>query len=83
MRWVVLCLGLSMALADNSLPAGPPCKSVGDCWLDEEGHAISRPKKLRGRPIPRGDCGSKLLWLRHRLACIDERCVAVNVGDRC
>lgn len=61
----------------------PRCKTVADCWLDERGKAVARPKSKQGRPIPRGDCGKNILWLRHRLACEQSVCVAVFVGDEC
>ncbi len=77
---VLLALFLS-ASPDGG--AGVPCDSVAQCWLDEGGKAIARPKKLRGRPLPKGDCGPNLLWLRNRLTCEDRVCTAVHVGDRC
>jgi hypothetical protein len=92
MRAFLLCLGLSVAIADESLPSpapssgaslSPPCRTVADCWLDDAGHAIARPRKFRGKPIPRGDCGSRINWLRHRLMCVEGRCTAADIGDRC
>lgn len=60
-----------------------PCKTVADCWLDGEGKPIARPKAKRGRSIPRGDCGKKLLWLRTRLSCENQVCTAQHIGDKC
>jgi hypothetical protein len=60
-----------------------PCKTADDCWLDPAGRPIPRPKAKRGRQPPRGDCGNNLMWLRTRLRCENQVCVAVNVGDRC
>lgn len=66
-------------------PAPPPvaCQTVADCWLDSDGHAIRRPKQHAKKPIPRGDCGKRLLWLRHRLSCEENVCVAIRIGDKC
>lgn len=89
---VGILVGLVVALAadlraetPSPEPAPPPvaCKTVADCWLDGDGHAIPRPKKHAKKPIPRGDCGSKLLWLRHRLSCEENVCVALRIGDKC
>ncbi|MFO0575739.1 MAG: hypothetical protein U1A78_17215 [Polyangia bacterium] len=72
-----------------ALPAGRvtvstvPCKTVSDCWLDEDGKPIARPHAKRGRKLPRGDCGRNLLWLRNRLSCEDNVCVARHIGDAC
>lgn len=80
-----MTLALLIALVTSTPDAGTvSCKSVNDCWLDGEGHAIARPKKLKGRPLPRGDCGKNILWLRNLLECTDEGlCKATHVGDRC
>jgi len=59
------------------------CKTVEDCWLDADAKPIKRPKKFRGKPVPRGDCGEKLMWLRHRLACEQSVCTVTAIGDRC
>lgn len=84
MRALILCLGLSVAIADESVPpSGPPCRSVADCWLDDSGQPIARPKKERGKPLPRGNCGGRINWLRNQLNCVEHRCVAFHVGDRC
>ena len=80
---VFLCLW-SGARADVSVPeTSVPCRTVADCWLASDGHAIARPKKERGKRIPTGDCGGHILWLRNRLSCQDQQCVAAFVGDRC
>jgi hypothetical protein len=60
-----------------------PCKTVDDCWLDDNGHAIHRPKRYRGRALPRGDCDARIQWLRHKLSCEENVCVAKFVGDAC
>ncbi len=60
-----------------------PCKTVAECWLDEEGKPIPRPRSKKGRAVPRGDCGKNLLWLRHRLTCEENVCVSLNIGDKC
>ena len=80
-----MTLALLIALVTSTPDAGlVSCKSVGNCWLDAEGHAIARPKKLAGRPLPRGDCGKNLRSLRNKLECSDAGvCVATFVGDRC
>jgi hypothetical protein len=59
------------------------CKSVADCWLARDGTPIARPKAKRGRPLPQGDCGKNLLWLRHLLSCEKNLCVSRKVGDLC
>jgi len=78
------------ASSDATLPpkhedaASPvPCRSIRDCWLDADGTPIARPRRLRGKAIPKGDCGGNILWLRNRLACDQGRCVAAFIGDRC
>lgn len=60
-----------------------PCETVADCWLDTDSKPIARPKKLRGKPLPRGDCSRKLQWLRNRLACEENVCTVTNIGDKC
>ena len=73
-----------LALFLGSSDAGTvSCKTVADCWLDDGGGAIARPAKFRGRQLPRGDCGANILWLRNRLSCEQQLCVAVHVGDKC
>ena len=59
------------------------CQTVAECWMDEDAKPIARPKKLRGKPVPRGDCGKKLLWLRNRLTCEENLCTVTHIGDRC
>jgi hypothetical protein len=59
------------------------CQSVADCWLDAESKPIARPNKLKGRAVPRGDCGKKLQWLRNRLACEESVCTVTFIGDKC
>ena len=62
---------------------GPACKTVDDCWIDNQGQAIARPKSKKGHKIPRGDCGKNILWLRTKLTCEEGVCKAENVGDKC
>jgi hypothetical protein len=38
---------------------------------------------MRGRPIPKGNCGENLLWLRNVLECKDSVCSAKFIGDMC
>lgn len=68
---------------DRRTVSDVPCKSVKDCWLDPDGKPEARPKAFRNKPIPRGDCGSHLLWLRNELSCEQDRCTATFVGDAC
>jgi hypothetical protein len=87
----VLVLFLAVAIADESVPSprpmrereGPACHSINDCWLDGDGTPIKRPRSKRGKPIPSGNCGGRINWLRYRLGCSEGRCVADFVGDRC
>ncbi len=60
-----------------------PCQTVADCWLDADAKPIKRAKKLKGKAIPHGDCGSKLLWLRNKLSCEENVCVVKLIGDKC
>jgi hypothetical protein len=78
-------LSLVAALLLSQAPAvpAPACKTVNDCWLDAQGHAIERPKKHRGKKLPKPDCGNNILWLRNELTCEQNVCVAVFRGDRC
>lgn len=80
-----MTLALLIALVTSTPDAGVvSCKTVSDCWLDADGHAIARPKKFKGKALPRGDCGKNLLWLRNTLECSDAGlCVATHVGDKC
>jgi hypothetical protein len=84
---LVVCVLSGVASPDASVPdpgaAGVPCRSVGDCWLDASGNAIKRPKRYRGKPLPRGDCGARINWLRNWLSCTDGRCSVQHVGDKC
>ena len=71
-------------LARAEAPAAPvPCKTIDDCWLDPSGAPIRRPRKLRKKAIPRGNCGTRLHWLRHVLSCEENVCTAKLIGDRC
>ena len=61
-----------------------PCKTVAECWLDGAGKPIARPKKFKGKPLPKGECSSRgLLWLRNKLSCEENVCRAEFVGDMC
>ena len=60
-----------------------PCKTVAECWLGPGGTPIARPKSMKGRKLPKGDCGKNLLWLRHELSCQQNVCVSTYVGDMC
>jgi hypothetical protein len=68
---------------ERSRTEGPPCKTIKDCWLDPTGKPIKRPKKLRNRRIPRGDCEGNLLWLDYHLSCEQNHCVSIYFADRC
>lgn len=61
-----------------------PCVTVDDCWLDEEGKPIARPKAKKGKPFPKRACGGPgLVWLRNRLTCSNKVCTAEFIGDKC
>lgn len=82
--YLALILSLLAAPPAVPVPVGPvPCKTVADCWLSAQGQPIARPKAKRGRALPSGDCGKNLVWLRHRLSCEQEVCVAKLIGDKC
>lgn len=76
--WIVSVLPMAQITVSEV-----PCKTVADCWLDEEGAPIKRPKAKRGRSVPRGDCGRNLLWLRNKLSCENQVCTAQHIGDKC
>ncbi|MBS1151739.1 MAG: hypothetical protein H6Q89_3437 [Myxococcaceae bacterium] len=78
-----LIASLLLATAPRVTVSAVACQSVADCWLDEEAKPIKRPKQHRGKPLPAGDCGKKLKWLRNRLACEQSVCTVTFVGDRC
>ncbi len=81
---IALMLSLLAAPPAVPVPVSPvPCKTVADCWLSAQGQPIARPKHKRGRALPRGDCGKNLVWLRHRLSCEQDVCVATLIGDKC
>jgi hypothetical protein len=79
---LVLALWL-LAASDAGAQVRVPCHTVADCWLDRDGQAVPRPKKFKGAPLPIGDCESKLTWLRTKLTCEANQCVATVVGDKC
>lgn len=60
-----------------------PCVTAGDCWLDVAGNPIKRPASKKGRKIPSGDCGKKLVWLRNVVTCQEKVCAVKFVGDMC
>lgn len=70
-------------LAADPVKSDVQCKTVAECWLDEDGKAIARPKSKKGHPIPRGNCGKNLFWLQHKLTCEEGVCVAQFIGDKC
>jgi hypothetical protein len=70
-------------LAAEPVRSDVQCRTVAECWLAEDGKPIARPRSKRGRPLPRGDCGKNLLWLRHQLSCEAGVCVSQLIGDRC
>lgn len=70
-------------LSADPVKSDVACETVAQCWLDESGKAIARPKSKKGRALPRGDCGRNVLWLRNRLTCDEGVCVSQNVGDKC
>jgi hypothetical protein len=81
---------IALALLASLLASPPPlkvskapCQTEAECWLDADGNPIARPKSKQGRPIPRGNCGALLVWLRNELSCQENVCVARLVGDRC
>ncbi len=89
MLTLVVSLLLTQSPAD-----GPPidrvtksavrCTTVAECWLDADGKPIARPKKFKGKKLPKGTCSnSGLLWLRHKLTCQQNVCTAEFVGDMC
>ena len=70
-------------LAADPVKSDVPCETVAQCWLDDDGKAIARPKSKKGRPLPKGNCGKNLFWLRHRLTCEEGVCVSQFIGDKC
>ena len=60
-----------------------PCQTVADCWLGDDSKPIKRPAAKKGKPLPRGDCGTHLKWLRNQLSCTQNVCTAKYVGDMC
>ena len=80
---LLLPLLVSVVLSAEPNVSDVACQTVADCWLDVNGKAMARPASKRGHPLPRGDCGNNLLWLRNRLSCEEHVCKAEHVGDRC
>jgi hypothetical protein len=86
MRATLLAIGLlfiTNAGGRESAPVPVPCKTIADCWLDNEGHPIARPKSKRGLKIPRGNCDTRLVWLRYQLSCTEQVCTALFLPDQC
>ena len=79
----LLLLLLFEVRADHITISTVPCKTVADCWLDKDGKPIRTPSAKRGRKKPRPDCEKNIVWLRNRLKCENQVCVAELVGDRC
>ena len=71
------------AWAEAPPPAPVPCRSIDDCWMNASGEAIKRPGRLKGKPLPRGNCGNHIVWLRNELACEQNVCVVRHHGDKC
>lgn len=74
---------LAMTLAQVTPPtvSTVPCKTVDDCWLDQSAQPVKRPK---GKRPPKPSCSGKgLVWLRTKLSCEHNVCVAVHIGDKC
>lgn len=82
LTWLMLGL-LAAPPADRVTVSVVPCQTVADCWLAADGQPIKRPREKRGRALPRGDCGKKKVWLRNRLSCENQVCVAELIGDKC
>lgn len=80
---MLLPLLVSLVLSSPPIVSAVPCQTVADCWLDDSGNAIQRPKKLKNKPVPKGDCGKNLNWLRRRLSCDESFCTVQYVGDKC
>lgn len=84
MMVVLLCGWASPAASEATVPEpAPPCRTVADCWLDDDGRPIRRPKRFRGKRLPKADCGVHLLWLRNHLSCEQSVCVVTHFADRC
>ena len=80
---ILLPLLASVVLSGSPIVSDVPCETVADCWLDADSKPIARPKKFRGKPVPHGDCGRKIQWLRNKLSCEQNLCTVLNIGDRC
>jgi hypothetical protein len=78
---LILLFAGGLTRADEAPPV--PCKTIDDCWLRSDGTPIHRPKRLRGRKLPLGDCGARLYWLNHILRCEANICVAHYRRDMC
>ena len=83
---MLLALALFMLAAGSSdrvTVSTVPCGTVAECWLDDAGRPIARPKANKRRKLPVGDCGRNLLWLHNRLSCDNNVCTAEFIGDKC
>lgn len=76
----LLVFGLARAAGAEEPVA---CRTVADCWLSPSGDPVKRPKRHRGKPLPRGDCGKNLRWLRNLLTCEESVCTVKRIGDKC
>lgn len=74
---------VALVLSGEPVVSAVPCQTIADCWLDPSGNAIARPKKQKGKPLPKGDCGKNLNWLRRRLTCEQKFCTVQYIGDKC
>ncbi|MBL8914094.1 MAG: hypothetical protein JNM17_25545 [Archangium sp.] len=59
------------------------CQTVNECWLAPDGSPMPRPARFKKKPLPKGDCGKNLLWLRNRLTCEENVCKSTYMGDAC
>lgn len=50
-------------------PMGPDCKTINDCWMDDDRKPITRPAKFRGKVIRPCKDGE------HAPACADGVCI--------
>ncbi len=76
---LLLCVPAPAARAEEPVA----CRTVADCWLSPSGEPVRRPKRHRGKPLPRGDCGKNLRWLRNILTCEESVCTVKRIGDKC
>ena len=91
-RAAVVMAALLAAPGERIKVSTVECKTVDECWLDDGGAPVARPKKFKGQQFPKGDCGRNLIWLRTRIRCevptvpdagSAKVCVTENIGDKC